>query len=385
MSMSGRDIAIIGVGETPPARRSPAPLAELTVDAIDRALADAGIDASQVDGIVTEGHIMPGTLPAGQVAARIGAPLRWSETISGAGAGTVAAALPAREALLRGDADYVLCYFGVDWGSSPGGPYAFHDAYPAKAAFEKPYGFNAQPLYFSMIASRYRHEYGLRDEHLGTIAVNQRANALLTGRAQKAKPLSMGDYLEAPLIADPLRYPDCCLISDGAGAYVMTTAERAADAPKPPVYVRGVTMVAEGPDADDVFTQKEDLLELPSVARARREAEADAGVALAEVDFAELYDCFTISCLMQIEDLGFCAKGEAGDFVLDGNTTRTGRLPVNTHGGLLAYSYLLAVEHVVEAVRQLRGEAGAVQLDAPELGMVTGLNSPDYGLLLLGR
>lgn len=379
------DIAIIGIGETDPTRRSTKSVADLTLEAIEAALADAGIRADQIDGIVTEGQIMPGTVGADFLAGKLGATLTWSQVISAAGAGTVAAAGPAGEALRRGDATYVLCYFGVDWGTRPGGPYSFHDIYPAKVTFEKPYGFNSQPLYFSMIASRYRAEYGLRDEHLGAIAINARANSMVTGRGQKMKPMTMDDYLASPFIADPLRYPDCCLISDGAAAYVMTTADRAADAPRPPVFVRGAAMVAEGCDSDDVFTQKNELLVLPSVATARREVERQAGISLANVDFAELYDCFTISCLMQIEDLGFCGKGEAGDFALEGNITRGGQLPVNTHGGLLAYSYLLAAEHVIEAVRQLRGEAGAVQLDGPELGIVTGLTSPDYGLLLLGR
>jgi acetyl-CoA acetyltransferase len=379
------DIAIIGIGETEPARRSSKSIGELTLEAIDLALADAGITADQIDGVVTEGQIMPGTVPADWVAGRLGTELNWSETISAAGAGTVAAAAPAQVRLRGGEARYVLCYFGVDWGTRPGGPYRYHDIYPAKVAFETPYGFNSQPLYFAMIASRYREEYGLRAEHLGAIAVNARANSIMTGRGQKMKPLSMDDYLASPFIADPLRYPDCCLISDGAAAYVMTTADRAVDAPKTPVYVRGVSLVAEGCDSADVFTQKDDLLTLPSVAAARLEAEKQAGISLADIDFAELYDCFTMSCLMQIEDLGFCGKGEAGDFVLEGNIARSGRLPVNTHGGLLAYSYLLAAEHVNEAVRQLRGEASAVQLGDPQLGIVTGLTSPDYGLLLLGR
>jgi acetyl-CoA acetyltransferase len=379
------DIAIIGIGETEPARRSSKSIGELTLEAIDLALADAGITADQIDGVVTEGQIMPGTVPADWVAGRLGTELNWSETISAAGAGTVAAAAPAQVRLRGGEARYVLCYFGVDWGTRPGGPYRYHDMYPAKVAFETPYGFNSQPLYFAMIASRYREEYGLRAEHLGAIAVNARANSIMTGRGQKMKPLSMDDYLASPFIADPLRYPDCCLISDGAAAYVMTTADRAVDAPKTPVYVRGVSLVAEGCDSADVFTQKDDLLTLPSVAAARLEAEKQAGISLADIDFAELYDCFTMSCLMQIEDLGFCGKGEAGDFVLEGNIARSGRLPVNTHGGLLAYSYLLAAEHVNEAVRQLRGEASAVQLGDPQLGIVTGLTSPDYGLLLLGR
>jgi acetyl-CoA acetyltransferase len=349
------------------------------------AIEDAGLSPKDVDGIVTDSVVMPTAVPHEWIAAELGVDRLFDATISGAGAGTVGAPLLARMALREGLARTVVCYFGVDWGTRPGGPYAFHDMYPAKMAFEKPYGFNAQPSYFGLFANRYRHEYGLRPEHLGAVAVSQRENSIKTGRGQNMKPMTMADYLDAPMVSDPLRYPDCCLISDGAAAFLMTGGERARDCAKRPVYVRGVAFASEGLNGDDMFTQRPDLLTLPSVAAARRQVERDSGLSLEDVDFAELYDCFTVSCLMQLEDLGFCKKGEGGDFALAGHTRLDGELPVNTHGGLLSYSYRLAVEHVTEAVRQLRGEAGAVQLEDPELGIVTGLTVPDFALLLLGR
>ena len=379
------DIAIVGIGETPPLRRSDKDVREMTLDAVLAAIDDAGLSPKDVDGIVTDSVVMPTSVPHEWIAAELGVDRCFDATISGAGAGTIGAPLLARMALREGLAKNVVCYFGVDWGSRPGGPYAFHDMYPAKMAFEKPYGFNAQPSYFGLFAHRYMHDYGLRQEHLGAIAVSQRENSIKTGRGQNMKPMSMDDYLNAPLVTDPLRYPDCCLISDGAAAFVMTTGERARDCAKRPIYVRGVAFASDGLNGDDMFTQRPDLLTLPSVAAARRQVEKDSGVSLDDIDFAELYDCFTVSCLMQLEDLGFCGKGEGGDFALDGNIRLDGRLPVNTHGGLLSYSYRLAVEHVSEAVRQLRGEAGGVQLDGPELGIVTGLTMPDFSLLLLGR
>jgi acetyl-CoA acetyltransferase len=383
--VSEPEVAIVGIGETPPARRSTADLNTLTMQAIHAALEDAGIAPEEIDGFVTDGVIMPSTVPHSWVASQLGAQVHFSASASYAGAGTIAASGLARDALQRGDAKYVLCYFGVDWGSKPGGPYSFHDIYPAKVAFEKPYGFNSQPLYFSLIANHYRNVYGLRDEHLGAIAVNQRTNSILTGHGQNMRPLDMNEYLASSFIADPLRYPDCCLISDGAAAFIFTTEDRARDLKKAPVFVKGVALAAGENDVEDVFTQKADLATLPGVAQARRIIESESQISLDDIDFAELYDCFTISCLLQIEDLGFCKKGEAGDFVLDGNTTLRGQIPVNTHGGLLSQSYLLAAEHVTEAVRQLRGDAGGVQLNDPELGIVTGLSSPDYSILLLGK
>jgi acetyl-CoA acetyltransferase len=379
------DIAIVGIGETPALRRSDKDVREMTLEAVLAAIEDAGLSPKDVDGIVTDSVVMPTAVPHEWIAAELGVDRLFDATISGAGAGTVGAPLLARMALREGLARTVVCYFGVDWGTRPGGPYAFHDMYPAKMAFEKPYGFNAQPSYFGLFANRYRHEYGLRPEHLGAVAVSQRENSIKTSRGQNMKPMTMADYLDAPMVSDPLRYPDCCLISDGAAAFVMTGGERARDCAKRPVYVRGVAFASEGLNGDDMFTQRPDLLTLPSVAAARRQVERDSGLSLEDVDFAELYDCFTVSCLMQLEDLGFCKKGEGGDFALAGHTRLDGELPVNTHGGLLSYSYRLAVEHVTEAVRQLRGEAGAVQLEDPELGIVTGLTVPDFALLLLGR
>jgi acetyl-CoA acetyltransferase len=383
--MSDNDIAIIGIGETESVRRSDESVRSTTLRAVLAAIEDAGLTPKDIDGIVTDSVIMPTTVPHEWIAGQLGIDRGFDGSISYGGAGIVGAPLIARSALRAGDAKYVLCYFGVDWGSKPGGPYAFHDLYPAKLAFEKPYGFNAQPSYFALWAQRYAYQFGLRREHLGAIAVSQRANSIRTGRGQNMKPMDMAGYLNSPPVSDPLHYPDCCLISDGAVAFVMTTGDRARDVPKPPVYVRGIGFGSEGITGDDVFTQKPDLMALPGAALARERLRRDSGLDSTDADFAEIYDCFTISCLMQTEDLGFCEKGEGGDFALDGHTALGGSMPVNTHGGLLSYSYRLGAEHVTEAVRQIRGEAGDVQLTKADLGVVTGLSVPDYAILLLGR
>lgn len=379
------DFAIVGIGETQAVRRSSKDVRELVVDACNLAIQDAGIDRSDIDGIVTDAGVMPTSVPHDWVAGQFGIESAFDAAISYGGTGNVCAPQLAGHALREGQAKYVLCYFGVDWGSRPGGPYAFHDLYPAKAAFEKPAGFNGQPSYFALLAQRYIFEYGLEPEDLGRIAVSQRDNSILTGRGQMMKPMDLTDYLAAPIASHPLRYPDCCLISDGAIAFVMTTAERAADGPKKPVFVRGVGFASESVTADAVFTQKPDLLSFPGVAKAVSTLEKSSGIRMSEIDFAEIYDCFSISVLLQLEDLGFCKKGEGGGFVREGNTLLRGVLPVNTHGGHLSYGYRLAGDHIIEAVRQLRGEAGATQVPNAHLGIVTGLSVPDYGVLLLGN
>jgi len=377
-------IAIVGAGETKPMRKADGDIRSLTLEAVMAALDDAGLDPSDVDGIVTDAGIMPTTVPHEWMAAQLGIDNHFSAATSYGGTGIVAAPLLAEMAIKQGLAKVVLFYFGVDWGSRPGGPYAFHHIYPAKMAFEKPYGFSGQPSYFALWARRYMHEYGLREEDLGQIAIAQRENALRHGGGQVSRPMDMEGYFGSRMISDPLRTADCCLITDGAGAYIMTSSERARDCRKKPVEVMGVGFATSPISGDDVFTQKPDLLRLSGVTGARDQALGKAGVGLEDIDFAEIYDCFTISCLMQIEDLGFCKKGEGASFVRERGIGIDGGLPVNTHGGFLSYSYRLGIEHVIEAVRQLRGEGGPAQVADAKVGIVSGLSVPDYGLLVLG-
>lgn len=379
------DIAIVGVGQTRPVRRSDRDLRALVTEAVQLALEDAGIEPREVDGVISDGVIMPASVPREYVAAQFGMTRRFDGGMSYGGAGSVCAPLLARMALDAGLADVVVYYFGVDWGSRDSGPYGFHHIYPAKIAFEKPVGFNGQPSYFALWARRYMHEYGLTQADLAAIATTQRTSAMRNDRAQLQKPLSIADYLASRMISDPLRAADCCVITDGAAAFVMTRLDRARDCRKRPVRVLGCGFASEAMTADDVFTQKPQQLTIPGAREACGRALGEAGIGLDAVRFAEIYDCFTISCLMQIEDLGFCRKGEAGAFIREKGIGIDGALPVNTHGGLLAHSYLLGAEHVVEAVRQVRGEAGAAQVKDAEVGLVSGLSVPDYGVLLLGR
>ena len=378
-------IAIVGVGETPPVRRSEKDVRALTIDAVLAALDDAGLEPSDVDGIVTDTVVMPTSVPRDYVAGQLGISLRYDAAISYGGASIVAAPMLAAQAIASGRATTVLVYFGVDWGTRASGPYGFHDIYPAKLEYEKPYGFNAQPIYFGLWARRYMHEYGLTSRQLGALCVTQREHALLKGGGQIPKTLTLNDYEDAPMISDPLRVPDCCLISDGAGAYVMTSLERARDLAKPPVQVIGTGFASVPTTGDSVFTQGSDLMTIPGAEQAALQALGEAGIGHRDVNFLETYDCFSISCLLQIEDMGFCPKGEVGAFVEEGHVRIGGALPVNTHGGLLSYSYRLGIEHVTEAVRQLRGEAGGNQVESAEVGVVSGLSIPDYGVLALAR
>jgi acetyl-CoA acetyltransferase len=379
------DVSIVGIAETPPCRASSRDLRALVLDAVRDALDDAGIHPSEVDGVISDAGIMPNTVPPEFVSAHLGAKRRFSGGASYGGAGICAAPMLAQGALAGGHANVIVCYFGVDWGSSVAGPYGFHDVYPAKRVFEKPYGFFAQPSYFALWAQRYLNRHPEAQAAFAELAILHSENAQRTGRGQLRKPTTQQSYSSSPMVSEPLRARDCCLISDGAGAFVMTSSARGRDCRKRPIQVLGSALVAPPMTADDVFTQGGDMTQLPGAAEAMTAALSMAKIERSDLDFAQLYDCFTISCILQLENLGFCAEGEGAAFVLDGHVKRGGQLPINTHGGLLAYSYRLGIEHVIEAVRQLRGEAGAGQLDDPQFGVVTGLSMPDYGVMVLGR
>jgi acetyl-CoA acetyltransferase len=251
-----------------------------------------------------------------------------------------------------------------------------------KAAFEIPFGWYPQIVHFAGMARRHMELYGTTEEQLGTVAVTFREHARRTENAVLQTPLSLDDYLAAPYVADPFRVADCCLVNDGAAAFVITAAERARDTAKRPVAVLGV---GQGVLPDGEFsTLREDYL--GTAARiAAPAAYAMAGIAPADADFVQLYDNFTAMVPVQLEDLGFCARGEGGPFVEGGRIAVGGALPVNTSGGMLSQAFLFSANFVVEAVRQLRGECGPRQVAGAEIGLVCGYTGAQYAVAVLGN
>ncbi|MPZ60595.1 MAG: thiolase family protein [Propionibacteriales bacterium] len=389
MTTQLRDVAaFVGIGETPAVRKADKPLKALVLDAITAALDDAGLTPADVDGLVTEGALMPSAMPHDEVAATLGISQYFSGMSSYWGSGIASAHLVGAQAIACGQADVVVSYFGVDWGSTAGAAYtSIGEENSPKVVYEKPFGYFGQPYFFGAIANRYRSTYGVDLERaFGSLAINQRENALRSGTAQMDRSMTYGQYLESPYVAEPLRIPDCCLLTDGAAAAVLVRSDRAKDLPKPPVYLKGASLATMPLSMDNYFTQNPDYLTWPTARPAVEQALAMAGRELDDLDFAELYDCFTMTLLMQIEDIGWCSKGEAAAFVEDGKRVALdGDIPINTHGGLLSHSYLLGATHVTEAIRQLRGDAGDVQVADAELGLVGLLAGPHYGALVLGR
>ncbi|HEV8295870.1 MAG TPA: thiolase family protein [Acidimicrobiales bacterium] len=379
-------IAIVGVGETDYVWKEPRSPAALALEATRRALDDAGLDGADVDGFVTESYTLGNRAPADLLAQHLGVRDRAFTAHAGiAGAGTVGAPALARLAIEAGLASVVVSYYAINLSvRGPGGAYQIHAGDRAKAAFEMPFGFYGQPVYFATAASRYAYEYGLTAEHLGAVALSARAHAQHTPNALRREPLTMDGYLASPMVSDPLRKLDCCLVSDGGVAFIMTSLDRARHLRRTPAVVAGTGFGSKPMAQSGYFSQSADILTTPAVISGPR-AFRDAGLGPADVDVAEIYDCFTISLLLQLEDLGFAKKGASAELVASGTTDPGGSLPVNTHGGLLSQSYLVGANHVVEAVRQLRGERGEAQVPGAEVALVTGLGAPEHATLILTR
>jgi acetyl-CoA acetyltransferase len=381
------EVAIVGVGEAAHSKASGRGAEEIAAEAIEAALADAGLEITDIDGIMFS-PALGDQLDEQAFRERFG--VRRELWVSREGGGMVwAATAPhaAAQAIRSGAATTILNVFSVAWAtqrsSMTGGPGQFHADERFKASLEIPFGWFPQPVYFSTIARRHMGEFGTRPEQLGAIAVSARRHANgHEGAVMRDKPLSLEDYLARPMLVDPLRVEDCCLISDGGAAYIMTSAERARDLAKTPVVVSGVGEGHSGSGA--YWSQQGDFTATPQVFSSPRAFEM-AGVQPSDVDILTLYDPFTIVTLMQIEDMGFCAKGEGGAFVEGGRLDfDAGGLPTNTHGGMLSHAYVLGISHVVEVVRQLRGEA-ANQVPGAQVGVYGGYTGHMASTLVMTR
>jgi acetyl-CoA acetyltransferase len=240
--------------------------------------------------------------------------------------------------------------------------------------------------WIAMIANKYMHRYGVTREDLGRVAISQRTHALRNPRAfGYGKPLTMQQYLDAPVIAHPLCLYDFCQETDGGCAILVTSAERARDLKQKPAVVRGVTQASTRGQEQMTSFYREELESLPEMELAASRVYAMAGLGPDDIDAACLYDAFTSEIIMQLESFGFCGRGEGKDMVRDGALDIDGRLPNNTHGGLISEAYIHGINNIAEGVRLIRGDSTGQPSKAVEHVLVSSGVGVPTGAMILGQ
>ena len=382
-----KQAAVVGIGATPYYRRGeshPQTFNELICKAVIAATEDAGLSIKDVDGF---SYYCYGT-DTGLLMESLGIPeVRYSSMVTGGGGGSVGAVQNAAMAIASGAANVVVVPFCMQQpvGGRYGSIMSRIESTPDRAFFMAG-GLVGPGHFFAMLAKRHMHQYGTRRDAFCEVAMSTRENAITRPGARFTKPLTKEEYFNGPMIADPLCRYDFCLENDIAGALILTSAERAKDLKQRPAYVlnaeqggrrewgRGIAWL-NMPDKYFASSGHGSIAE---------HLYADAGITPADVDVALLYDHFSPMVVMQLEDYGFCKRGEGGAFVEDGNIRfKGGSIPVNTHGGNLSEAYAVGITHMIEGVQQIRGTAINQVKDA-EIALVTGGPAalPVSGMLL---
>jgi len=327
------------------------------------ALDDAGLRLSDVDGLFCT--MMEDSMPALMAAEYLGIQPRFIDGTMTGGSSFVNYLTSATMALDAGLCDVALIVYGSNQRTASGKLVTAS----RPPAYEAPYNPRYPISAYAMAAARHMHEYGTTREHLADVAVAARSWAQHNPEAFERGPLTREDVLGARMVGDPLTVRDCCLVTDGGGAIVMVRAERAKDFPKPPVYVLG----SAAESSHRQISQMKDFT-VTAACESGKRAFAAAGVSPADIQAVELYDAFTINTILFLEDLGFCAKGKGGAFVEGGRIAPGGALPVNTNGGGLSCVHpgMYGIFTVIEAARQIRGDAPGLQLDGIDLALAHG-------------
>jgi acetyl-CoA acetyltransferase len=361
-------IVIAGVAESDYGRVPHMTEMQLHVQALQRALEDSGLRKEEIDGVFCSSHTMG--MPTVMLCEYLQLFPRYSDSTSIGGSSFEAHLNHAAAAIRAGKCEVALLSYGSTQLSSRGrmlGTGARPASIP-EDTYESPCG-NTLVGAYAMAARRHMHQYGTTSEQLAEIAVVTRRHAGLNPLAMYREPISVQDVLNSRMIADPLHLLDCCAVSDGGGAVLVTTEERARDLKQLPVYVLG----SSESHTHAHISQMPDLTVTAAAMTAPRAFE-EAGVTREEIDMAMIYDSFTITVLLLLEDLGFCKKGEGGAFVQNGRIALGGQLPINTDGGGLSSNHpgMRGIFLIIEAVRQLRGQCGPRQVPGAKLAVAHG-------------
>ncbi|MBB2913980.1 acetyl-CoA acetyltransferase [Streptosporangium becharense] len=386
VSFSGRT-AVAGIGATEFSKQSGRSELRLAAEAVFAALDDAGLAPSDVDGLVTY------TQDANQeiaVAREVGiGDLSFFSRVHYGGGAACGTVLHAAMAVATGVAETVVCYraFNERSGHRFGRPDARIAGEPSSQGLEMswhvPYGLMTPAAWVAMFARRYMHTYGATSEDFGRVAVAMRRHAAVNPAAWfHGRPITLREHQESKWIVEPLHLLDCCQESDGAVALVVTSAERARDLRRSPALV---TAAAQGSGAGQMMMTsyyRDDMTGLPEMGVVGRRLWEQSGLGPADVQTAILYDHFTPFVLTQLEELGFCGRGEARDYVADGGIEIDGRLPVNPHGGQLGEAYIHGMNGIAEAVRQVRGTSANQVAGVRHVLVTAGTGVPTSGLIL---
>lgn len=350
--MKPGSVAIVGAAETTEMGRIPdLSVIGLHADAALNTLADAGLSPADIDGVATAGESPTA------VAWYLGITPKWVDGTSVGGCSFMLHVRHAAAAIAEGLCTTVLITHGESGRSHVGAARRAFAPASLQGQFEMPYGPVGPPTLFTVPVLRYMKETGLSEEKLANVAVVQRDWASRNPRASFRDPITVEDVLGSRMIAWPFRLLMCCLVTDGGGALILTSAERARDFPRPPVYVLGTGESVETP----LVSQMEDFTSSRAFRVAGRKAFEESGIRHEDVDHLMIYDAFAHLPIYGLEDLGFVGRGEAGDFIWEGHTAPGGRLPLNTNGGGLSYMHsgMYGMYALQESVRQLRGTAPA--------------------------
>lgn len=384
-----RDVcAVVGAGHSRLGRVPGVSSLDLLVEAMRNAIADAGVKVTEIDGIVCRGPD-ESYCHHQQVGQRLGINARFATSLDNGGASQVLAVALATMAIKAGLATTVICGFGRDSWSRTHSSKEANVRNETRPDSQLAHQFGPEYGYFGAVAAhafgatRHMHLYGTTRDQFGEIAVAFREHALRNPDAQMKKPLSLSQYHEAPPVVAPFGLLDCSLRSDAAGAVIVTSRERARDLRQPPVSIKGFGSFnnLRGWFADDNMVTT-------AAKNSGAEAYRMAGIGPEDVDTAQIYDCFTYMVLTQLEDYGFCKKGEGGPFVASGALRMSGRLPTNTSGGQLSEAHCEGMLQLVEGVRQMRHIYPAErQVANAEIALVSGHggNQVCHSSLILGR